>query len=112
MPPTKFNFRSLTGDAELVAAIAPASEAFGLFNRVLDLPPYWAAMVSTDHGEARLFSAGSEIDGQGAEEVMLVRTNPLALHYEFKQLTSDDGYPCDVDLTLHVQVIAELSRAY
>ena len=110
MPQTGFNLRSLTGDAELVAAIAPASEAFGLFNRVLDLPPYWAALVSTDHGEARLFSAGSEVDGQGAEEVMLVRTNPLALHYEFNRLASDDGYPCDLDLTLQVQVIAELSE--
>ena len=110
MTQTRFNLRSLTGDADLVAAIAAASEAFGLFNRVLDLPPYWAALVSTDHGEARLFSTGSEIDGQGAEEVMLVRTNPLTLHYEFNRLTSDDGYSCDVDLTLNVQVIAELSE--
>ncbi len=106
----KFHLSSLTHDADIVAAVVPAGEAFGILSRTLDLPPYWAALVTTALGETQVYAAGSEVDGQGVEEVMLVRTNPLSLQYQFDQLTSEDHYMCDAALTLHVQLVAERSE--
>ena len=48
MSGSKFNLSDVTRDADAVAAVVSAHEAFGLLNRSLDLPPYWAALVTTE----------------------------------------------------------------
>ena len=106
----KFNLSDVTRDAEVVAAVVSAQEAFGLLNRSLDLPPYWTALVTTEHGETRVAPPGSEVDGRDVEEVMLVRTSPLRLAYAFNQLDSEDGFSCDAVTTLDVQVVVDGSE--
>lgn len=103
MSPSKFKFSDLERDPEIVAAIASADEAFGLMNRTLGLPPYWAALVTTEHGEKRVCAAGSKVEGQGLEEVMLVRTNPVSMHYQFDGLNSEDNYSCSAALTVRAR---------
>ncbi len=110
MSGSKFNLSDVTRDADVVAAIVPGREAFGLLTRTLDLPPYWTALVTTEHGETRVAPPGSEVDGRDVEEVMLVRTSPLRLAYAFKQLDSKDGFSCDAALTLEVQLIVDGSE--
>ncbi|MCH8852582.1 MAG: hypothetical protein IID41_07985 [Planctomycetes bacterium] len=106
----KFNLSDVTRDADVVAAVVSAHEAFGLLNRSLDLPPYWAALVTTEHGETQVCAPGSEVDGRDVEEVMLVRTSPLRLAYAFNQLDSEDGFSCDAAATLDVQVVVDGSE--
>ena len=106
----KFNLSDVTRDAELVAAVVPGREAFGLLTRTLDLLPYWAALVTTEHGETRVCAPGSEVDGRDVEEVMLVRTSPLRLAYKFNQLDSEDGFSCDAAATLEVLVVVDGSE--
>ena len=110
MSGSKFNLLDLTRDADVVAAVVPGREAFGLLTRTLDLPPYWAALVTTEHGETRVAPPGSEIDGRDVEEVMLVRTSPLRLACKFSQLDSVDGFACDAAATLDVQVVVDGSE--
>ena len=110
MSEPKFNLSDVTRDAEVVAAVATADEAFGLLNRSLDLPPYWAALVTSEQGEIQVCGPGSEVDGRHAEEVMLFRTSPLRLAYGFSQLDSQDGFACDVAAGLDVQVVVDGSE--
>ena len=110
MSGSKFNLSDVTRDADIVAAIVPGREAFGLLTRTLDLPPYWTALVTTEHGETRVCAPGSEVDGRDVEEVMLVRTSPLRLAYAFNQLDSKDGFSCGTALTIEVQLIVDGSE--
>ena len=110
MSGSKFNLSDVTRDPDAVAAVVSAHEAFGLLNHSLDLPPYWAALVTTEHGETQVRAPGSEVDGRDVEEVMLVRTSPLRLAYLFNQLDSEDGFACDAAATLDVQVVIEGSE--
>ncbi len=110
MSGSKFNLPDVTRDADAVAAVVSAHEAFGLLNRSLDLPPYWAALVTTEHGETQVCAPGSKVDRRDVEEVMLVRTSPLRLAYKFNQLDSEDGFSCDAAATFDVQVVVDRSE--
>ncbi len=106
----KCNLSDVTREADVVAAVVPGREAFGLLTSTLDLPPYWTALVTTEHGETRVAPPGSEVDGRDVEEVMLVRTSPLRLAYAFNQLDSEDGFSCDAAATVDVQVVVDGSE--
>ncbi len=110
MASVKFDLSSITRDADVVAAVFPASAVFGMLRRTLDLPPYWAALVTTEHGEKRVCAAGSQVDGQGVEEIMLVRTNPINVPYQFERVNSQDDYLCSVALSVCMQLSEDSSE--
>lgn len=111
MRSSAFDLSELTRDPTVVAAVLSADDIFGLLKRSLNLPPYWAALLTTTHGERRFFRPGTEIDGDNAEELMLFRTAPIRLQFNLDDLISRDAYPCRATVELDLEPDVDCTAA-
>ncbi len=98
---------AITENPEVVAAIIPGDQLFGLLNRSVDLPPYWCALVAGSHGGRVWCPPGTAIQRGDAEQLIVLRTQPVILEFALTDLASADHFDCTADIGLQVQVNPE-----
>ena len=104
---SKFDPQEFFNRPDAIAALAPASELFGLLKRSLDLPAQWAALVTRKTGDHVMVQAGAIVDGRDADEVLLVRTSTFEVRIEEEGLTTKDGFRARADGRLQLSLIPE-----
>lgn len=110
MSQAKLQLDELFAAPDAVAAVAPTDAVFGLLKRTVDLPPYWAVLVTRRQGDFRMTRPGGHLKDDDAREVMFVRTSPINLSYEETGIAASDGYLCKGSVRLNVAAIPELSE--
>ncbi len=106
----KFDPHSFFNSVENVALNVAATEIFGLLNRTIDLPPAWAALVTTESGSVSVVRAGANVKDEDSENVLFVRTTPVAISFDEADLDSRDHFQCRAAGRFSVSVIPERSE--
>jgi hypothetical protein len=95
---------------DAVAAVAQASELFGLLRRSIDLPRGWSALATRKTGDHVVCRPGSAVMDQGLSEVLFARSAPLDVHFDERALLSADQQDCTAAVHLRVLTIPERSE--
>lgn len=95
---------------DAVAIVAAPADLFGLLNRTYDLAPDLAALVVGEHGERKVCPPGTKVDADGAVEILIVRTVPLAVTWDNLTARSIDHYQCSARITLRVSLVPDASE--
>lgn len=103
-----FDPEQFARNAKLVARLARADDLFGLLRRRVSVPQGCTAIVWRAETAPTVYAAGTEMPGDGAREIMLVRTAPLELQFAFDRLLSKDGF--DFAATVQCQVFVVPQR--
>ncbi len=93
-----------------VAARLAGGELFGLRSRSFDLPAAWAALITRSGGASEVSAAGSIVDGESVEEVLVVRMTPIEVNLRERDIATQDGFLADAAVTLHLGLSAERSE--
>ena len=104
---SKFDPQRFFRRPDAVAAVASASELFGLLKRSLDLPAQWAALVTRETGDHVMVQAGGTVDGHDADEVLFVRASVFEVHVEEEGLITKDKFQARADGQLRLSLIPE-----
>lgn len=103
----RFEIARFVRDSSLMAQRVGAGDVFSFLSRSLVLPPECAALVWPETGPARIALPGATIDADGVVRLVVVRTTPLNLEYEFTRRASADGFDTAAKVGLQVRVVPE-----
>lgn len=103
----KFDAEVFFRTTEAVATVVDESDLFGFLQRTIDVPVGCAALVTRTTGARTVVGAGRAIEGDDVAEVMFVRTTPLDVRFDVRDVTTRDRFACRVEVGLRVAVIAE-----
>ncbi len=103
----KFDPQEFFRRHDAVAALVQASDIFGLLKRSLDLPPQWAALVRRKSGDHVVVREGEEVSGEGADEVLLVRTTPIDIELNEEGIVTRDQFQCHTRALLRLRLVVE-----
>ncbi len=103
----RFDLAKLTLDPQLVARIAAADELFGFFTRERLVPPACVALAYGNGRQPVLVSEGKPIEAAHTNELLVVRSVPFSLEYNFTGIPSSDGYAFDAVIQMAVSVVPE-----
>lgn len=95
---------------DLVAQLVRAEDAFSIMRRRIGLPPTCTALVWSRAGQPRLSPPGSSIVADGVQELLIVRTTVVELHYAADGLRSKDGYDFSARVDMGVAIVPERSE--
>lgn len=101
---------SLLAQPQTVAARVAGEELFGILRRSFELPTNWLALVSRSAGQREVVADGTIAQGDGVDEVVLVRATPLELSWRVAEATSSDGHACGASASLCVVAIPEATE--
>ncbi len=96
--------------SDAVAAVAAASELFGILRRSIDLPGGWTALATRRTGDLLVQAPGTALVDNGLSEVLFVRAMPVDVHCDVDGLASSDRFECSATVHLRVTPIAEKSE--
>jgi len=103
----KLDWRRFFDSPLAVAAVLPADDVFGFLSRRIELPQGVAALVTRKTGDHRVCPAGGELDGDGAAEVLFVRTTLVDLSWVEERVDSADRFLATVQVEQRVTIAAE-----
>jgi len=103
----KVDIQQFLQNPQAVAARVPASDLFSLLVRSFDLPARWSAMVTRDTGDHIVVKPGAKFSGDGAEEVLFVRSEPLELGFVEDGLIAADRFQCLADVNVRLVILTE-----
>lgn len=103
----RFDLDNFTRDSQSVAAVAFASDIFSLLSRRVTVPASCLALAWADGGQPELLRTGAEIESGRWRRILIVRTDPLSLTFEFHGLPSSDGFDFTAKIELRVQLMPQ-----
>ncbi|MCH8146494.1 MAG: hypothetical protein IH987_00650 [Planctomycetes bacterium] len=103
----KFDPQRFFDGADNIALNVSASEVFGLLTRTLDLPGFWAALITRTAGDQIVVQPGANIPRAGAEDIMFVRVSPVDVSIETEGLVSRDHFQGNAAVDVKVSVVPE-----
>ena len=103
----KFDLERFFASPEAVAAVAPPDDLFGFLTRRITLPPGVAALVTREAGDQVVWAPGSEMTGEGATELLFVRTTPVELAWTEERVVSADRFVANADVILQVTAVVQ-----
>lgn len=104
---TAFNLDAFTRDESLIARLVPAGDLFSILNRQVMVPPSCIALVWGEASHPALVRGGQSIDSGGGQEVLFVKSMPIALSFADVAVMSRDGFEFRSTLHLSVQIVPE-----
>ena len=103
----KFDPQQFFDGTDNIALNVSASEVFGLLTRTLDLPGFWAALITRAAGDQIVVPPGADIPRAGAEDIMFVRVSPVDVSIETEGLVSRDHFQGNATVDVKVSVVPE-----
>lgn len=101
----RFDLDNFTRDSQSVAAVAFASDIFTLLSRRVTVPASCLALAWADGGQPELLHAGAELESGRWRRILIARTDPLPLTFEFRGLPSSDEFDFAAKIRLRVQLV-------
>ncbi|GJQ26407.1 MAG: hypothetical protein HBSAPP02_14390 [Phycisphaerae bacterium] len=101
----RFDLDRFTRDPQAVAAVTFASDVFPLLSRRVTVPASCLALAWADGDQPELLRAGAEIESGRWRRILIARTDPLPLTFEFRGLPSSDGFDFIAKVHLRVQLV-------
>lgn len=103
----RFDLDNFTRDTQTVAVVAFASDVFSILSRRIIVPASCLALAWADGGQPELLRAGAEIESGRWRRILIARTDPLPLTFEFRGLPSSDGFEFAAKISLRVQLVPQ-----
>ena len=103
----KFDPQQFFNGTDNIALNVSASEVFGLLTRTLDLPGFWAALITRSAGDQIVVQPGGNIPRAGAEDIMFVRVSPVDVSIRTEGLVSRDHFQGNATVDVKVSVVPE-----
>lgn len=94
-------------DTDAFARLVRAADFSARSRRGGNIPSSCVALLFSGAGQPRLARSGEAFDADGASEVLLVKTAPIALNYRISKLPSKDNFDIHAEVWISIQTMPE-----